>query len=121
NEVDPRLLTRFLTGDTREAQARKWLTLLPRFRDDFAQPPLTRLATAGGKGAALHQYEREARVADGRLFRKVTLRLKAVPLSELCAALEKQTAVPLSAARGVADENVTILVKELPARDVMRE
>jgi len=58
---------------------------------------------------------------DARLLHKVTLREKGVALSDFCAELQEQTGVELSASRAVADEKVTVFVKERPARDVMRE
>jgi hypothetical protein len=93
-------------------------------KDDFVRLPAPRLADSAAGGAALKdavdQYNREASVVDTRLSRRVTLQLKAASLEELCAALQVQAAVRLHAGRGVADEKVTVLVKDLPARDVMR-
>jgi hypothetical protein len=96
---------------------------LPPMKDDFAQPPLPLLADADGKmvAEAVKQYAQEAKVVDTRLFWKVTLALKAASLEELCAELEKQTGVRLLAARGVADEKVTVFVDRRPEREVMRE
>src|SRR5438876_3557933 len=58
---------------------------------------------------------------DPRLLHKVTLQQKGVALSDFCAELQAQTGVELSASRAVADEKVTVFVKDRPARDVMRE
>lgn len=56
---------------------------------------------------------------DPRLRRKVTLLLKHTPLAELCEVLSQRTGVRVSAARDIADENVTVLVEERAAADVM--
>ncbi len=93
-----------------------------RVTDDFVEPEWPRLA--GGNrsvlvGALLHA-QREAAAVDPRLFRKVTQRQKRVALEAFCRDLERRTGVMFRASRGVQDEKVTILVKDLPARDVMR-
>jgi hypothetical protein len=95
---------------------------LPRIRDDFVHVPIPLLADGGGAAAAaLREYKREAEIVDTRLFREVTLRVKALSLPELCEQLRTQTGVTLRAARGVEDENVTVFVKARPAREVMRQ
>jgi hypothetical protein len=122
---DAQLVARWMTGNPRDARARAWLRRLPRYRDDFVQVAFPRLASAAAGGAALrdaiHRYEQEARVIDPRLFARVSFQLKAAPLTDFCALLAKQTGVELTAGRGVADENVTLFLKDQPARDVMRE
>jgi hypothetical protein len=57
---------------------------------------------------------------DPRLLHKVTLQEKGVSLTDFCAHLQVQAGVELRAARSVADEKVTVFVKEQRARDVMR-
>lgn len=98
---------------------------LPPMRDDFAQILLPPFAAADPKGApmsdAVKAYEKDAKVVDSRLFKPMTLRLKAASLEDLAAELERQTGVSLQASRGVADEKVTAFVVDRPARDVMRE
>jgi hypothetical protein len=91
-------------------------------RDDFVRIPLPRLAAADPRAAAeaVKAYEKEAQTVDARLVQKVTLQSKATSLEDLCQELSRQTRVKLTAGRGVADEKATVLVKELPARDVMR-
>src|SRR5207244_1180457 len=65
--------------------------------------------------------ETQGHALDARLLRKVTLQEKGVALSDFCAEMQAQTGVELSASRAVADEKVTVFVKDRPARDVMRE
>jgi hypothetical protein len=126
NGRDPGLVASWLTGNPRDDRAMDWLQRpIPAVQDDFVRVPLPRVATADGNGEAtrdaVKKYEEEAKVVDGRLFHKVTLRQKAVSLDELCEELSRQTDVSLHASRGVGDENATVLVKERPAREVMRE
>src|SRR5205085_2225921 len=98
---DPNLLRRWVASDDRARQAEAWLKRrLPPMKDDFVHVPLPRVAFAGPGQAALlasaiHAYEKEAKVVDARLFRKVTLQLKGAALEDFCAALETQTGVRL--------------------------
>jgi hypothetical protein len=85
----------------------------PRLRPVRAIP-------AAGSGTATALPRSGGRPVDPRLFRKITLRLKGVSLAAFCAELQTQTGVELRASQGVADEKVTILVREQPARDLMR-
>ena len=121
---DPELMVQWSRGRSRDQDLlNAFVRRLPPMKDDFAQVPLPRLASGAGKSsvaAAVKNYEQEAKVIDTRLFRKVTLQLKAASLEELCRALQEQTGVQLQAARLVRDENATLFVKEKPARDVMR-
>jgi hypothetical protein len=114
----------WLVDDRQRRALRRWLDALPRPVDDFIEVPKPLLAALEPDGrllaAARRRYEEEASKVDPRLFRKVTLALKAASLDELCAALEKQLSVSLRAARGVGDENVTVFVKDRPAREVLR-
>src|SRR5713226_5327772 len=71
---------------------------------------------AAGAGPGAPKQEK-----DPRLLGKVTLQEKGVGLSDFCAELQAQTGVELSASRAVADEKVTVFVKERAAREVMRE
>jgi hypothetical protein len=86
--------------------------------------PLPPRESADPQGAAVAPAVttrvKQTSVADARLFRKVTLRLKRVSLTDFCAQLQAQTGVELRASRAVADEKVTIFVKEQRARDLMR-
>jgi hypothetical protein len=123
---DPALTATWMAGNARDQQVLAWLhRLLPPVRDDFVQVPLPRLASTDLKsaavGAAIREYEKEANVVDARLFKKVTLQLKATSLEEFCAELERQAGVRFRASRGAQDEKVTVFVKERPVRDVMRE
>src|SRR5439155_14892143 len=70
--------------------------------------------------AAARDYEQQTKIVDPRLFRHVTLQMKGSSLADFCAALQQQTGVELHAARGVADEKVTVYVKAERARDLMR-
>jgi hypothetical protein len=100
------------------------LRQLPPAADDFVRIPFPRIADGPGASAAVaaatRQYTKEAKVVDTRLFRQVTLALKGVSLADFCAALQERTGVTLHASRAVADEKVTVFVKEQRARDVMR-
>jgi hypothetical protein len=120
----------FLNG---EESALSWVPAPPRetessqpgtLRDDFIYLPPRQVVGAGNDrstvGAADAALQKEAKVVDPRLFRKVTLQLKGGSLDELCAALQSQTGVRIRASRGVQDEKLTVLVKDEPARDVMR-
>jgi hypothetical protein len=120
------LTPRWMTGNDRDRQALAWLKRhLPPIRDSFVEIPLPRLADAnphsGALADAVKRYEQEAKVVDIRLFRKVSLQLKAASLSDLCSELARQTGVRIQAGRGVEDEKVTAFLKERPAREVMRE
>lgn len=123
---DPCLMADWMAGSAAARQVRDWARRrLPAVRDDFVRIRLPQLATADLKSPAAaeaaRQYEKEARVVDSRLFRKVTLALKAASLEDLCAEMSRQTGVALRASRGTADEKVTVFVDERPAREVMRE
>lgn len=121
---DPHLASIWMQGAADDPEVLQWMGRpLPPMRDDFVRAPLPLLASGDGAGAAaaIRQQEEEAKVVDARLFRKVTLSCKALPLDALCAQLSEQTGVKIQAARGVRDENVTIFVEDRPARDVMRE
>lgn len=124
---DPAVLARWVVGSEGDPELRRLLDrelAEIRVKDDFVEVPLPRLASAAPQKQAVReavrQYEKEAAVVDTRLFRKISLRLKQASLSEFCETLEQQTGVKLQVARSVADENVTVLVKEKPAREVMR-
>jgi hypothetical protein len=58
---------------------------------------------------------------DTRLTRKVTLAVKGIALSDLCAQLGEETKVNLTAGASVADEKVTLFCRAMPLRDVMRQ
>lgn len=123
---DGSLMARWFRSSQPDGMLARLLTRpLPPVRDDFVTVPLPRLADASGKpGAvkdAVKNYQKEATVVDARLFHKVTLELKGVSLTDLCEELQKQTEVKFEAGRPVRDENVTVFVKDVPARDVMRE
>jgi hypothetical protein len=122
---DPSLLARWSPLERKEqARLAAVLRQLPPPADDFVRIPLPRLATADPQGAAMAEaiddYKKQAKVVDARLFRKVTLQLKAVSLADFCAEMQAQTGVDLRADRAVADEKVTVFVKEQRARDLMR-
>ena len=100
---------------------------LPTFRDDFVSfaPPML----AGGgtpaqqsreNAAAMREYKRLAELVDTRLFRKVTLAEKGESVATVCAHLQTQTGVKMQGSRDVQDEKLTIFVREVPARDVLR-
>jgi hypothetical protein len=123
---DPQLMAHWMVGNASDPQVLSWVRRhLPPVQDDFVRLSLPMLASAGlnnsAAGEAIRKYEEEAKVVDGRLFRKVTIALKAASLGALCAQMRQQTGVELQARRGVADEKVTVFVDERPARDVMRE
>jgi hypothetical protein len=126
---DPRRTAQWMVGSEKDRLVLAWLKqILPPVKDDFVRVPLPRIAAADPKnpppiaaiGDAIRQYEKEAKVVDARLFKKVTLQLKATSLEDLCAELEKQLDVRLRAAWGVRDEKITVFVKDRPAREVMR-
>ena len=122
---DPKLLSQWMVGNAADPQILAWAQrYLPPMKDDFVRFPLPQIASADPRklavGEAVKNYQQEAKVVDPRLFRKVTLRLKAVPLEELCSQLTKQTGASIQASRVVRDEKVTVFVEDLPARDVMR-
>lgn len=123
----PALASRWLGGDDERREIRELLARqLSRIavKDDFVEIPYPRIADAARQSetmeAAVRQYDREAQVVDARLFRKVTLRLRQTPLSDFCRVLQQQTGVTFAASRTVGDENVTVFVKDMAARDVMR-
>jgi hypothetical protein len=113
------------TGNHADRRVREaFLRKLGPVRDDFIylHPPRI-VSSAPGQNViaeGVEAYKKAAATVDARLFKKVTLRLKRAPLYELCEVLEKETGVRLRASRGVEDENVTVLVRDKPARDVMR-
>jgi hypothetical protein len=105
-----------------EARLRREL----RGGDDFISIPLPRLAATGPAAdreaaQAARAYRQEAAVVDVRLFRKVTLALKATALADLCERLRAETGIAMTAGRSVADEKVTVFCKEMPLREVMRQ
>src|SRR5689334_15227410 len=53
------------------------------------------------------------------LARPVTYTETKIPLGELVEKVAAETGVKLSAARGVADEPVAVVVKEMPARELL--
>jgi hypothetical protein len=121
---DPELFVSLGTGRAGDAELDRLLRQpLPPVKDDFVRVPLPRVAGSDGAAiaASLAAYAEQAKVVDNRLVRRLTLRQKAVSLAELCEVMEKETGVSLRASRGLADENVTVLVKDRPAREVMRE
>jgi hypothetical protein len=93
-----------------------------RVKDDFVAIPFPQVAAKDRRvvAEAITAYRREAAVVDARLARQVSLQSKGISLEDLCAALQTQIGVRLRAARGVRDEKATVLVKDQPARDVMR-
>jgi hypothetical protein len=122
---DPSLLAHWSPLERKEqARLAAVLRQLPPPADDFVRIPLPRLAAAdpqsGVVAEAIDEYKKQAKVVDARLFRKVTLQLKAVSLADFCTQLQEQTGVDLRASRAVADEKVTVFVKEQRARDLMR-
>jgi hypothetical protein len=94
----------------------------PETEREFITVTVPPLATAdpSGAAAAVREQQKRAQLVDPRLQREVTLHLKAASLEELCAELKEQTRVDLSATAGVRDEKVTVLVKDMPARNVLR-
>ena len=123
---DPHLVAEWMAGRQEDPELLTWLQRrLPTMQDDFVQVPFPRFAAADPKspavGEAIRKYEEEAKVVDPRLFKKVTLHLKGASLEDLCAELGKQLGVRFAASRGVQDDKATVLVKDRPARDVLRE
>jgi hypothetical protein len=76
-------------------------------------------AVTGGRVPAPAPKNENPAAADPRLGRRVTLQLKGESVDDFCAVLEARTRVPLRAAPGVADEKISVFVKERPAREVM--
>jgi hypothetical protein len=95
---------------------------LPPVKEDFVRVPFPQIAGMDTRAieAARRVYKQEAQIVDARLFRKVALHEKGTSLQDLCAKLEKQTGVKVSASRGIRDEKASVFVNQLPARDVMR-
>jgi hypothetical protein len=122
---DPALIARWNRLEDREEAALEAIRRgLPPAADDFVRLPLPRVAAGAGGGAAIagavREYKKEAKVVDTRLFRTVTLQMKGAPLADFCARIEDLTGVRFRAARNVADEKVTLFVKDQRARDAMR-
>jgi hypothetical protein len=122
---DPSLLARWSPIDGREqALIESILKRLPPPADDFVRIPFPRIAAGPNREAAIaaasREYEQQAKVVDSRLFRNVTLQLKGASLEEFCAQMQAQTGVAFRASRTVADEKVTVFVKDKRAREVMR-
>ncbi len=111
-------------ADREKEQLAAILSRLPPPADDFVRIPLPRVAAAADQRAAAAQavknYEQQAKIVDTRLYRNVSLEAKGEALENVCRQLERQTGVTLRASRGVADEKVTLFVKEVRARDLMR-
>jgi hypothetical protein len=122
---DPSLLARWNPMNAREQERLEMiLWKLPPPADDFVRVPFPLIAAGGDQktamAAAVREYQQKAKIVDPRLFRKVTLQLKGASLADFSAKLQEQTGVDLRASRGVADEKVTVFVKDQGARDVMR-
>lgn len=94
--------------------------------DDFVEVPFPRIA-ATGRGEtravreAIARFKQEATIVDARLQHRVTLGLKRVSLSDLCEKLTTETGVTFTAAKGVADDKITVFCTDRPARDIMRQ
>jgi hypothetical protein len=91
--------------------------------DDFVRIPLPRIASTSDQqmAAAVESYQREAAIVDPRLTREVTVRQKAIALSDLCERLRSDTGIRLGAGSSVADEKVALFCEKMPLRDVMRQ
>ncbi|WP_309722798.1 hypothetical protein [Armatimonas sp.] len=91
--------------------------------DDFIDVPLPMVATTATTAAAeaLATYQAERQIVDGRLAQGVTLGVKALSFTDMCAELTRKTGVKFSAAANVADDNVTVFCTKRPVRDLMRE
>ncbi len=100
---------------------------LPAMRDDFVEAPQTLIASAGNPEDTRRlarqlyaEYQKEAAISDARLAKNVAFKSKNDSLREVCDSLAKQTGIDIRAGRGVGDDNVTLLIKSKPAREVMR-
>jgi hypothetical protein len=91
-----------------------------RSRKPAAQGRTTRALSTDAGDKVPAPLKRQGQQTDPRLSRKVTLSLKGASLADFCAQLQAQTGVEMRASRGVADEKVTVFVKEQPARPLMR-
>jgi hypothetical protein len=77
---------------------------------------------ASTAGVALRPVARQRLLdQEPRLEKRVTLRLRRGPLSEVVAELARQTEVAMRASVDVADEPAVVIVTEQPARDVMHQ
>jgi hypothetical protein len=120
------------------AFARRWTHLPPSEADalearlrasvrggdsGFVSVPVPRIAStsSASASAALAAWRREAQAVDARLQRKVSLAVKGVAFSDLCAELEQKTGIAFSAARSVQDDKVTIFCRDRPVRDILRQ
>lgn len=90
--------------------------------DDFVDVPFPLVASTdpAATRSALAVYRHELQVTDARLQRKVTLGEKRLSFADLCEKLKTETGIDFSAAKGVADDKITIFCKDRPLRDIMR-
>jgi hypothetical protein len=96
--------------------------------DDFVTVPYPRLADADASPAslrlidnAIRSYEQEKAITDERLFRKVDTEMKGGDLKELADLLTRKTGVRFYVSPDLADLKLSVFVKDLPARDLMRQ
>src|SRR5438874_7688722 len=80
------------------------------------------LAANGGRMHAAEDRAGSDRLGeDSRLAKPVTLRLKRAALSEVLAALQRETGARMTATTDTADEPALVYLTEQPARAVMRQ
>jgi hypothetical protein len=93
---------------------------------------VTVLLISGMAGARTEPESRQDPTAGGgrkpsvlaavtELSKRVTLAEEKIPLGELVRKLAEETGVPLRATAAVADEPVTVIVTEFPARDLLEQ
>src|SRR5688500_6125608 len=70
---------------------------------------------------AAAQAGEAALIADARLDKKVTLKLRKAPLSEVTAELGRLAGVTLQTTADTSDEPAVVHVTDQPAREVMRQ
>src|SRR5262249_47527281 len=77
--------------------------------------------TAGIVAHAVKRYRAERAVIDERLFQKLDVKMKGGDLKELMDLLSRKSGVRLSAAKDLEEIKLTVLMKQKPLRDLMRQ
>ncbi|HEY3285221.1 MAG TPA: hypothetical protein VGN26_23360 [Armatimonadota bacterium] len=95
--------------------------------DDFVIIDLPQIAAADSPATraivaeAMSDYQAEKAIVDPRLAAKIDLDLKGSDLAELVPLLAQKTGAKLLVDKGLEDLKLTILCKQQPVRDVMRQ
>jgi hypothetical protein len=95
--------------------------------DDFIFIPLPQVALADRTVSsailvqAVEQYQKEKAVVDARLAQPVTVEMKGGDLKELIDTLTAKTGVRFYVTKDLEDVKLTVLIKDTPVRDLMRQ